>query len=66
MSKILKKAPQVTWKALHPHSLERQNVKLALKIFNDSNIAALKCYGPDHENLKNWKGTSLFISIICK
>ena len=66
MSKILKKAPQLTWKALHLHSLERQNVKLALKIFNDSNIAALKCYGPDHENLENWKGTSLFISIICK
>ena len=66
MSKILKKAPQLTRKALHPHSLERQNVKLALKIFNDSNIAALKCYGPDHENLENWKGTSLFISIICK
>ena len=26
MSKILKKALQLTWKALHPHSLERQNV----------------------------------------
>ena len=66
MSKILKKAPQLTWKALHQHSLERQNVKLALKIFNDSNIAPLKCYRPDHENLENWKGMSLFISIICK
>ena len=25
----------------------------------------MNCYGPGHENLENWKGTSLFISIIC-
>ena len=66
VSKVLKEAPQLSWKALHPHSLERQNVKLALKIFADTNAAALKCYGPTMEKLKNWEGTSSFISVICK
>ena len=66
MSMVLKKAPQLTWKALHPHSLERQNVKLALRIFNDTNCAALICYGPVEDNLENWKGTSLFIATIWK
>ena len=31
-------------KALNPNSFERQNVKLALKLFSDKNIAALKVY----------------------
>ena len=37
-----KQAYRLSWKALHPHSIERQNVKLALCIFNESNVAALK------------------------
>ena len=60
----LKKAPTLSWKALHPHSLERQNVKLALKIFADTTVAALKSYGPESENMENWNGTSHFISLI--
>ena len=42
-------AYRLSWKALHPHSIERQNVKLVLRIFNESNVAALKCLGPDCE-----------------
>ena len=30
----IKQAYRLSWKALHPHSIERQNVKLALRIFN--------------------------------
>ena len=37
----LKKAPTLSWKALHPHLLERQDVKLAFKIFVDTTVAAL-------------------------
>ena len=60
----LKKAPTLSWKALHPHSLERQDVKLALKIFADTTVAALKSYGPESENMENWNGTSHFILLI--
>ena len=48
----------------HPHLLERQDIKLALKIFADTTVAALKSYGPESENMKNWNGTSHFISLI--
>ena len=65
-SLTIKQAYRLSWKALHPHSIERQNVKFALRIFNESNVAALKCLGPDCEKLSNWNGTSLFIDIILK
>lgn len=61
-SLTIKQAYRLTWKALHPHSIERQNVKLALRIFNESNVAALKCLDQDC----NWNGTALFIDIILK
>ena len=41
-------------------------MKLALKIFTDTNAAALNCYGPNHENLENWEGTATFIMLIWK
>ena len=66
-SLTIKQAYRLSWKALHPHSIERQNVKLALRIFNKTiNVAALKCLGPDCEKLSNWNGTSFFINIILK
>ena len=33
MECVLKKAPVLSWKALHSHALERQSVSLALKVF---------------------------------
>ena len=39
---IVKEAYFLIWNALFPNSLERQNVKLALKIFDSTNIAALE------------------------
>lgn len=38
---LLQVAPTLTLKALNPSNMERQNVKLALKIFNLSTVAAL-------------------------
>ena len=62
----LKKAPALSWKALHSHALKRQNVKLALKVFSNTTAAALNCYGPDNENLENWNGTASFINLVWK
>ena len=62
----LKQAYRLTIKALHPHSIERQNVRLALKIFDDTTAKALLNLGPKHTNLLNWLGTSKFISTIIK
>ena len=39
---IAKLAPRVTSKGCWPSNLERQNIKLAFRIFNDSTSAALK------------------------
>ena len=39
----LRKAPKLTFKALYPYN-NKQNVGLALNIFEDSTIAAAKCY----------------------
>lgn len=55
----------LTLKALYPTSIERQNVKLALKVFNSNNVAALSELGPK-KNFTSWKDTSAFIEIICK
>jgi len=37
----IKMAPCLTYKALYPSNLERQNVKLVLKIFDEKTIIAL-------------------------
>ena len=43
-SLTIKQAYRLSWKALYPHSIERQNVKLALPIFNESN-GCFKMFG---------------------
>ena len=62
--KIIDKfAPLLTAKACWPSKLERQNVKLALRIFDDSTSAALKiCNEPRLERFKD--NTAEFIDII--
>ena len=55
LSSIVKKAPSLTYKSLHPHSLERQSVSLALKIFDEKTITGLKMFMPvsnTHEFMK--------------
>ena len=66
MECILKKAPALSWKALHPHALERQSVSLALKVFTQINAAALKHFGPADATMENREGTSTFIAMVCK
>ena len=39
---LVKQATRLNYKSLHPHSIERQNVKLVLRIFCDSTAAALQ------------------------
>ena len=50
---IVKEAYLLTWKALFPHSPKRQNdVKLALKIFDSTNIAVLESLGHNNNGLQ--------------
>jgi len=44
-SAIVKLAPGLTYTALHPNNTQRQNVNLALKIFDEKNVAALTEFG---------------------
>ena len=60
----IKQAYRLSFKALHPHSIERQNMNLVLRIFNDTNIDALKSLGPNNTCLVNWSGTADFIEIM--
>ena len=66
INSTLKQAFKLTLKSLFPHSIERENVRLALKIFDDSTAKALINMGPKHAQLLNWKGTSTFILVIIK
>jgi len=38
-------APSLTFTALNPNNLQRQNVQLALKVFNEKLVAALDEFG---------------------
>ena len=53
---IIKQAYRLSPKALYPHSIERQNVSLVLRIFDESNVAALKCHGPMGHPVKAYIG----------
>ena len=55
----LRKAPKLTYKALHPGNNE-QNVNLALAIFHDTTVAACKSYFPTTKMLWiSYSGQSL-------
>lgn len=59
--KLLKFGYSLNLKALHPSNLERQNVKLALKVFNPFVVQALLHFG---SNIEGSKDTANFIDII--
>ncbi|XP_037521544.2 uncharacterized protein LOC119398800 [Rhipicephalus sanguineus] len=61
-NELLRLAPTLSLKALNPSNLERQNVNLALKIFNLSTITALT--SSKLAQLQHAKGTAEFIRII--
>lgn len=60
---LLKYGRGLTLKALFPSNLERQNVKLVLKIFNEYVITALTELGKKHE-LVHCDTTAAYINII--
>ena len=63
---VIKQGNRLNYKCLHPHSMERHNVKLALRVFCDTTVASLRTFGPSQEQLPNWEGTQVFIEIIVK
>ena len=60
---LLKFGFSLNLKALYPSSMERQNVKLALKIFNPFVIEGLQHFNKD---IPNAQGTADFLKIILK
>ena len=61
---IVKLAPHLTFKSLYPSNLERQNVKLALKIFDEKTAVALGEFGKIRG--LDVSGTQLFIHIVMR
>ena len=55
---MVKLAPALSKKVLYPSNLERQNVLLAVKLFDEKNIAALKLQS------RECNGTAEFLEII--
>lgn len=63
---IVKLAPALTKKVLHPTSDERQNVSLCVKFFDEKNIAALEYFNSDSNAQPNMAGTIMFLDIILR
>lgn len=55
----------LSYKALHPSKIERQNVKLVLKVFSSFVVEALKMRG-NELNLNYTAGPAQFIDLILK
>lgn len=62
---LVKFGHTLSYKAIYPTSIEKQNVNLALAIFNEKNIAALECVSKENENFSGFEGTCQFLHIIC-
>ena len=60
---VAKTAHRLTVKSCWPSSLERQNVNLALRIFDDSTAAALTVYAAKYKEISE---TAQFICLISK
>ena len=62
---VAKLAPRLSFKACWPSSLERQNVNLALRIFDETNVAALTIR-QSRSNCVDNNHTCDFLSLICR
>jgi len=60
---MVKFAYKLSLKALNPSTFERQNVYLALRIFNVLVAQALVEHGSEH-NILHWHNTNVYIKII--
>lgn len=63
VGKLVKYSYGLTLKALHPTNFERQNVKLALQVFDTHVAEGLLVIGAD--DIQNYKGTSEYIKLVC-
>ena len=61
---VSKLAPKLSYKSCWPSNLERQNVKLALRIFDDTNVSALTIH--QSKEIIHQTQTSEFIALICR
>lgn len=61
---IIKLAPSLSRKVLYPSSIERQNVKLCIRLFDNKNVTALE--EVHKNNLHLVKGTVTFLNLISK
>jgi hypothetical protein len=59
---IVKQAPALTYSALYPSNIGRQNVKLALKVFYQKNIPTWKSFGS--QSGANVTGTVEFFQLL--
>ena len=62
----IKQAYLLSWKYLYPNSIERRNVKLALKFFDRSTIAALESLESTNSGFNKLQDTVIFIKLILK
>lgn len=62
---VIKLAPSLTKKVLFPTNIERQNVNLCVKFFDEKNIAALKYYESSNE-ISSAQDTIELLDIILK
>ncbi|XP_049269019.1 uncharacterized protein LOC119382267 [Rhipicephalus sanguineus] len=65
VGQLLRHAYTLSRKALFPTDIEKQNVKLALQVLNETVPPALREIGNKH-NLYHVEGTAMFIEIITK
>jgi len=61
----LKKVHVLTLSALHPKSVEKTSVKLAVSVFSESTRDAMHPFC-NKEGKTSWKGTADFITLITK
>ena len=59
---VAKLAPRLTAKSCYPSNFERQNVNLALKIFDESTVGALTVFANSRSTIKS--NTAEFVSLI--
>jgi len=64
-NKIIKEAPSLSYKAVYPSSMERQNVSLALKVFDEKLIAVISARSKIPGNEK-WAETSHLLQIVLR
>nr|XP_042911089.1 uncharacterized protein LOC122272083 [Parasteatoda tepidariorum] len=62
---IVKYAHKLSFKTTYPTNIERQNVNLALNIFDESTQAAIQIYG-EQNCFSNWQPTVQFLKTVKK